>query len=297
MIRLLLLLLLLPLPALAGPPKVVADIPPVHSLVARVMQGVGAPALLLAPGASPHGYAMRPSEAALLQEAEVVFWVGPALTPWLERAVGALGRAEAVSLLAAEGTVHRAWREGAVFGGHDDHDHGDGDDDPHAWLDPENGKAWLAAIAATLAAADPANAGVYHANAQEGAVEIDRASARIRDLLAPLRGAVFVVYHDGFHHFEHRFGFEAAGAVTGGDASAPSAARIDRLRTLLAGAEGACVFAEPRIPERALWPVTEGLEVGMGALDALGVAITPGPALYPALIEGIAASLAECLGR
>ena len=91
MIRLLLALLILPLPALAEPPRVVTDIPPVHSLTARVMQGVAEPALLLPPGASPHGYAMRPSEAALLQRADVVFWVGAGLTPWLDRAMTTLG--------------------------------------------------------------------------------------------------------------------------------------------------------------------------------------------------------------
>ena len=69
--------------AMADVPDVAVDIAPVHSLVARVMEGVGTPDLIVAPGASPHEYSLRPSEAAALQEAELVFWVGPGLTPWL----------------------------------------------------------------------------------------------------------------------------------------------------------------------------------------------------------------------
>ncbi|PIP97144.1 MAG: zinc transporter, partial [Rhodobacterales bacterium CG18_big_fil_WC_8_21_14_2_50_71_9] len=71
-------------------PQVATDIAPVHALAARVMAGVGAPSLIVPPGASPHGYALRPSEAAALERADVVFWVGAALTPWLEGAIDAL---------------------------------------------------------------------------------------------------------------------------------------------------------------------------------------------------------------
>jgi len=76
--------------AMADVPNVAADIAPVHSLVARVMQGVGAPSLIVAPGASPHEYSLRPSEAAALQEADLVFWVSPDLTPWLGDAIETL---------------------------------------------------------------------------------------------------------------------------------------------------------------------------------------------------------------
>ena len=69
--------------ATAEAPSVAVDIPPIHSLVAQVMQGVGTPNLIVQPGASPHGYSLRPSEAATLQSADIVFWVSESLTPWL----------------------------------------------------------------------------------------------------------------------------------------------------------------------------------------------------------------------
>src|SRR6056297_1648773 len=73
--------------AMAEVPRVAVDIAPVHSLVARVMEGVGEPSLIVQPGASPHEYNLRPSEAAALQDAGVVFWVGEDLTPWMAGAV------------------------------------------------------------------------------------------------------------------------------------------------------------------------------------------------------------------
>ena len=135
--------------ALADVPRVAADIAPVHSLVARVMQGVGDPSLIVAPGASPHEYSLRPSEAAALQDADLVFWVSPGLTPWLDGAIETLApKANVTELLEVDGTTELPFREGALFeahahahgdeghdegyDGHSEHDHEDhGDEESH----------------------------------------------------------------------------------------------------------------------------------------------------------------------
>jgi zinc transport system substrate-binding protein len=124
--------------ALADVPRVAVDIAPVHSLVARVMDGVGAPDLVIPPGASPHEYSLRPSEARALQEADLVFWVGEDLTPWLEGAVETLAEgAEVTALLEADGVARLSFREDALFEAHDhghaghDRDHDEAHDHDH----------------------------------------------------------------------------------------------------------------------------------------------------------------------
>ena len=125
--------------ALAEVPQVATDIAPVHSLVAQVMGDLGAPALIVRPGASPHGYAMRPSEAQALEQADLVVWIGEGLTPWLEGPVETLGEGAAVlELMSVEGTILHDYREGATFAAHDhgeheghDHDAAKGHDHDH----------------------------------------------------------------------------------------------------------------------------------------------------------------------
>ncbi len=110
--------------AQADVPRVAVDIVPVYALVAQVMEGVGTPELIVPQNASPHGYSMRPSEARNLERADVVFWVGSVLTPWLEKSIDTLaGEAQHLSLLGAPGTQLLEFREGAAFDAHD-HDHG-----------------------------------------------------------------------------------------------------------------------------------------------------------------------------
>lgn len=114
--------------ALADVPNVAVDIAPVHSLVTRVMDGVGMPSLIVQPGASPHEYSMRPSEAAALQDADLVFWMGEDLAPWMANALDTLsGDASVTALLDADGTTLLDFREGALFEAHS-HDHGSHED-------------------------------------------------------------------------------------------------------------------------------------------------------------------------
>lgn len=290
------------LPAAAAP-DVVTDIPPVQSLAARIMQGVGEPASILPPGATPHGYSMRPSEAARLEAADIVFWVGEGLTPWLEDAVESLAAdAVSVELMEAPGVALLAFGEEG-HGDHDD-DHGrkdehghehHGDMDPHIWLDPANGKAVLAEMAARLAALDPANADAYRANAAAGAVELDALAARVEALVAPVRGKAFFTAHDAYRYFEHRFEIESAGSVALSDAAPPGPARLHRIRSEMREHGALCVFIEPQLDPKLARTAAEGSGARIAVLDPLGADLEAGPGLYPALIENLAQSLADCL--
>lgn len=309
--------------ALADAPRVAADIAPVHSLAARVMQGVASPDLIMPPGASPHDYNLRPSNAAALQAADLVFWVGPELTSWLDRALDTLApQARAVELLEAPGTTVLASRDNALFAAdaHDEHDHGhddhghdahhdedgekhDGEDDhghdhgpldTHAWLSPANAAAWLGAMAEELAAADPANAEAYRANAEGGRAELAALTAEVEALLADVPAGRFVVFHDAYQYFETAFARSSAGAISIGDAADPSPARLARIRELIRDQGVDCVLAEPQFNDGVVSAVAEGAGVRTAVLDPLGAGLTPGSDLYPTLMRNLATALASC---
>ena len=223
--------------ASAEVPRVSVDIAPVHSLVAQVMEGAGEPDLILRPGASPHHYAMRPSEAAVLAEADLVIRMGDALTPWLGSAMDRLaGGARQVVLLEAEQTEVMPLREGVEFehGAHgEEHDHAHhGDTDPHAWLDPANAQRWLFLIADELSALDSENAELYRANAARRADQLEVLKEEIARRMKPVKNAPFLVFHDAYQYFEAAFGIRAAAAISLGDAARPGPARIAALRDL-----------------------------------------------------------------
>ncbi|MFM9271420.1 zinc ABC transporter substrate-binding protein [Halomonas elongata] len=307
------LMALLGVPAIAAAdvPDVAVDIPPVHSLVDRVMGDLGAPDLVIQPGASPHGYSMRPSEAAALESADVVFWIGEELTPWLSGSLQSLaGEAESVALLDVPGTQTLAFRQGATFEAHDhshghdhDHDHGHGahhahthdGTDPHAWLDPENAQVWLDAIAQSLAKADPEHADTYRENARLGKEELEALIGELEERLADAHGTRFIVFHDAYQYFEKRFDLSAAGAISLGDASDPSPARIDELRSMVNELNVDCVFSEPQFNPQLVTNVFDDTGVDTSiVIDPLGTGLAPGADLYPRLLRQLADGVAQC---
>ena len=293
--------LLLSSAALADVPEVVTDIAPIHGLVARVMGELGAPELLVEPGASPHGYALRPSQAAGLQRADLVVMMGHELTPWLEGPVAQLATGAVVmELLDTQGTTVLSAREVAAFDPDDhqehDHDHAHEGADPHAWLDPRNAVAWLASIADALAELDPANAETYRENAAGGSAEIAAAQADAADRLAPLAEQPYVVFHDAFQYFEARFGLAGVGAISLSDATPPSAARVAEIRALVEAEGVVCAFSEPQFNPAILDTVTQGTGARLGTVDPVGATLSTGPGFYPALIAAITSDVAACLG-
>lgn len=287
--------------ALASPPKVAADIAPVHSLVAEVLGEIGKPALIVPPAASPHGHNMRPSEAAALNAADLVIWMGPALTPWLQQAIDNLaGGAHSLVLLDIHGATLLPYRDDPHFepegeAEEEAHDHESGEIDPHAWLDPENARLWLGAIADILSEIDPENEAAYRANAEAAGERIGALVGELSNELAPLGDKPFIVFHDAYQYFEHHFGLQAIGAISHGDAAPPGPRRISAMRKLIADTGAACVFAEPQFPSGLVATVTEGTSAEGAVLDPLGVALQPGPGLYPQLLRELAETLRSCL--
>lgn len=295
---------------------VVASIKPVHSLTAAVMQGAGAPHLIVKGGASPHSHALKPSDAAALQKADVVVWVGEGLETFLASSLDALARnARLVELSQAPGLTRLGFRAGGAWDGHQDeqekahgeeeargeeeaHGHGHGEDeiDQHLWLDPDNARAMVEAIAAALIEADPQNADLYADNAKRVSRDLAQLSADIARELAPVKDVPFVVFHDAFQYFDARFELANVGSVTVNPEQKPGAARLREIRQKIAELGARCVFAEPQFEPRLVDVVIEGTAARRATLDPIGADLADGPMLYFEMMRANARALRDCLG-
>ena len=252
-----------------------ASIAPVHSLLAGVMAGVGEPALLVRGGRTPHAYVMKPSDARLLKDADVVFWVGPGLEGFLAKPLA--GIADKVHVVQFT-------------------DGDRADQDPHIWLDPRKAANMVRTMARSLSAADPANAARYRKNGDRAVARLVLLEAELQRILAPVAGVPYLVFHDAYGHFQKRFGLSATGAVAVHADRPPGARRISELRRKITAFNIGCVFTEPQFTPALAKTLIEGTNARLGVLDPLGAERTPGPGLYPALMRGLAGSLLRCLG-
>lgn len=304
-------------PAWADVPRVVTDLPPVHSLVAQVMGDLGQPELLLDKGANAHSFQMRPSQAAGLQNADLVVWVGPEMTPWLDRAREGISTAAELRLLTAPGTYRQDFAtdkaghdheeghdEAPAEEGHDEHadenadehadEHGHDGTDPHAWLDPANAAHWLGLIAGELSKLDPENAATYAANAAKAQAEIAALDAEIAASLAPVQAQPLVVYHNAYGYFAGHYGLTIAAALAEGDAAGPGAQHIAEIEALLKSGP-VCLFPEANHDPKLVTQLAEttGL-IAAAPLDPEGSQLDPGAALYGQMMRALATTIATC---
>ncbi|MDI3336988.1 zinc ABC transporter substrate-binding protein [Defluviimonas aestuarii] len=310
-------LMLMASPALAEAPEVVTDIPVVHSLVSQVMGDLGAPSLLLDQGADVHDFQLRPSQISAVQGADLIVWIGPELTPWLDRIVDEGTDNQSLELLHQTGTTIREFEadhdnetDHDTHTGHshdlDGHDHahhapvsGEHDHDgldPHAWLDPDNAALWIGLIADALVERDPGNAVAYRANASLALGRINTLADELEEQLATVKDQPIVVAHDAYGYFADHFGLTIAASLAEGDAADPGAARRSELRALLESGGAACIFPEAMGDPDMVTVLAEGTETRIGApLDPEGRGLPPGPTLYDQIMGGMVMAITGCL--
>ena len=292
--------------------KVVTSIKPIHSLASYLMDGVGKPDLIVDGYASPHGFALKPSHAKMLQNADLIFWVGEDLENFLEKPLKSIAKkAEKIELMEIKGLKKLEFRERNIFEGHDDHghdehkehghkedkhddhhEHAHGEHDPHIWLDPMNAKVILSEMAEHLIEKDQENASKYKANLKNAHKDLDKLTKKVKSELN--KDFKSIVFHDAYQYFEKRFDVNVLGAFTVNTDVLPGAEQLSEIREIIEHDKVTCVFSEPQFNPDIINAVAKDTNIKTGVLDPLGATLNPGKKLYFDLISNMSKSFKTC---
>jgi len=278
--------------------RVLTSIKPLQLIAAAVQDGIAVPEVLLPPGASPHNYALRPSDVRKVQSVELLYWIGPDMESFLPRVL----KGRTLPSLAVQdlpGLKLRHFAEDshshAEEADEHDHDHRPGSLDAHLWLSPVNARVIADRMALDLSAADPANAARYQSNAKAFDQRLDALDARLKARLAPISGKPYFVFHEAFDYFEDAYGLKHAGVFSVAAEVQPGAQHVAAMRARLQQVGKTCVFSEPPLRPRLAETLVAGLPVKLAELDALG-GYTPATARgYEQVLEKLGNDLAGCL--
>ena len=289
--------------------KVVTTIKPIHSLVSGVMDGVSNPTLIIEGSNSPHNFSLKPSHAKMLEEADIVFWIGEDLESFMEKPLNSLAKNSVqISFMDLKSIEKLKFRE---MSDHDDHGHDDhhghedeedddsgheghnhGEFDAHIWLDPVNAKVMISEIAHELSELDPSNKSTYEKNAEKMISSLDDLIDRVSTIIP--KNPSFIVFHDAYQYFENRFNIKAAGALTLNPEVLPGAKQIAEIQELIEHDNVKCIFSEPQYNPKIVEMLSADMNVSTSVLDPLGANIEVGPKMYNELILEIANSLSRC---
>ncbi len=303
-------------------PKVVTSIKPIHSLVSYVMDDVGRPDLLVDGSSSPHTFQLKPSHATMLQEADIVFWIGEDLESFLETPLDSIAaNAKRVTLMDSDQIELLKFREKNVFDdhhddhddhdehedhadghdehdehdeheGHDDHAHHHGEHDIHFWLDPEIAKSIVNITARELSEIDPNNKSTYEKNAANAIDDLEELINVTRSKINS--DATYIVFHDAYQYFEQRFGIEVIGALTVNPEVLPGAKQLSEIREVIEHENVNCLFSEPQFNPSIANTIAKDTGIKAAVLDPLGAELEPGKDLYFELISDMASSFENC---
>ncbi|MFH0023888.1 zinc ABC transporter substrate-binding protein [Pseudomonas fluorescens] len=278
--------------------KVLTSIKPLQLIAAAVQEGVAVPEVLLPPGASPHNYALRPSDVRKVQSVDLLYWIGPDMEGFLPRVLNGR-KLPSVAVQDLPGLKLRHFAEDnhshAEETDDHDHDHRPGSLDAHLWLSPVNARVIADKMAADLSAADPANAQRYQRNAKAFDERLDALDQRLKKRLAGVEGKPYFVFHEAFDYFEDTYGLKHAGVFAVAAEVQPGAQHVAAMRTRLQEVGKTCVFSEPPLRPRLAETLVAGLPVKLAELDALG-GYTPATAQgYEQVLEKLGNDLAGCL--
>ena len=288
--------------------SVVTSIKPLHSLTSYIMEGVGEPELIIDGVASPHNFQIKPSHAKMLQNADLVIWIGEDLESFLPTALKSIPKDAVVfELLDQSGLKKLKFREKNIFEGHDDHakkeddhddhghddhGHGHGSFDPHIWLDPANAKVIVKKITNQLSKIDKHNASTYKANSKKVIKDLDGLIKEVKNEIN--KDASFVVFHDAYQYFEKRFGLSVIGALTVNPDVMPGAEQLSEIREVIEHEKAKCIFSEPQFNPNIINSIASDTGVKTGVLDPLGANIDKGKNMYFDLIKDMSNSLKDC---
>ena len=285
--------------------KVVTSIKPIHSLASYIMDGVGSPGLIVDGYNSPHSFQLKPSHAKMLEQADIIFWIGEDLENFLEKPLATIAKkAEKIELLEIKGIKKLKFRERNIFEEHEEHDdhgddakkkehddhegHGHGEYDPHIWLDPINAKVILSEITEHLIENDSKNASTYKSNLAKALAKIDKL---IIDVITETNTDLsYVVFHDAYQYYENRFNVNILGAMTVNPDVMPGAEQIHEIHEVIEHDNVSCILSEPQFNPDIIKSIAKDTNVKTGVLDPLGANLKPGKDLYFDLIRNMSAS-------
>ncbi|OCQ50679.1 High-affinity zinc uptake system protein ZnuA precursor [Photorhabdus australis subsp. thailandensis] len=283
---------------------VVTSIRPLGFIAAAITDGITDTQVLLPDGASPHDYALKPSDLKKINQADLVVWVGPEMEVFLSKPLAKVPQDKQLALaqlptikqllLKNDEDLHEPDQHKHEDGdGHEHHSHGEYN--MHIWLSPKIVKQAAQAIHDQLLIHYPNKKAALDVNLRKFNAQLTQTDKNIANILKSVRGKGYFVFHDAYGYFEQHYGLTPLGHFTINPEIQPGAQKLHHIRTQLVEQKATCIFAEPQFRPTVINVVAKDTGVRMGTLDPLGSRIVLDKDSYMKFITQLSEQYAGCL--
>lgn len=212
-----------------------------------------------------HDYQLQTRDMVTLEGASVLVINGGGMEQFMDKVISlredlpVVNASEGIEMLCDEHEGHE----------HDGHDGGEHEEElnAHVWLDPALAIRQVENIAAGLAAADPANAEAYRANAAAYAQRLSELDEELRVQLAPFAGEQMITFHEAFTYFAQAYGLHVAGVIAHEPGEEPSTREIADTCDLVTELGISTLFVEPQYPQKSAETIARETGAAIYTLD------------------------------
>ena len=254
--------------------KIVVSIAPLAALTRAIVGDQATVETLVDQAVSPHVYALKPSDLRKMNQADIIFWIGPAYESFLKKPLQNFST-KTVDLFTAPSLkiYNLRFSDGAHEAACDHnclHDHDPLKHDGHVWLDPDNGIALAQEIMKQLSALHPSSHPWYQMRFEKFKQSVEKTKHHLQNLLRPYQNKGFLVFHDGYQYFERAFGLANGHVMSLMPDISPSIKRMKELKTLIDNQRIVVLFGETQFSPQLMNVLADETGLKIGLLDPLG---------------------------
>ncbi|MGF1755517.1 zinc ABC transporter substrate-binding protein [Vibrio makurazakiensis] len=265
---------------------ILTSIKPIQMIAHELVLEEDSTSSLLPVSASPHDYALKPSDIVAMHNSDLIIWFGHDLEGFLTKPISNLEYV--LTLSDSEHLTLRAFGKSCGCG------KSHGSYDPHIWLGPQQAREVAQSITERLIEMDKKNQTRYQLRLEAFNRELSETVFDISTRLEPIRDKGYFVFHDAYGYFEEHFELNNLGYFTVDPERKSGAKKLNSIRTTLLEKNVQCVFSEPQFTPSVIKSTTKGTSTQIGRLDPLGTDIEVHDGSYFSLLDSITDGLTEC---
>lgn len=273
--------------------NITVSIPPIAGMIAPLLSGDDHIDVILKPGASPHGFQLKPSNMKTIQQSDLILWAGSPVDHWMRKPLEN-SKAPVISILSLPDVQQLPIRQGGLWerdkdeeheadearkehehATHDEHGEESAADmnqmDGHVWMSFNNAQSLIKTVSSQLQKLKPHQAKEIQQKTDAWLLELASVDLQIQSQLSSVKDVPFMVLHDAFQYFTSRYDLNGIGSIQLNPTISPSLKRVATLRNKIKQGGVRCVFKEPQFPAKRVLAVTKGLAVKVGSLDPIGL--------------------------
>lgn len=281
---------------------VISSVKPIGFITQAITSGITDAEILLPDGASPHTYALKPSDLKNIKSAELVIWVGEDMETFMPTLLKNIDKQKQIELMEIPAiktllrTNHDDHSHEEINHHQSDHDH-HGEYDEHIWLSPEIAKIIAQSIHDKLITLYPDKKIKIDENLNEFTIKLSETEQNIAKKLINVQNRGYFVFHDAYGYFESQFRLKNLGSFTINPAVQPGAQKVYAIQQKLKEHQAVCVFIEPQFSPAVIEKLVNGTNVRIGELNPLGTDIMPSKDAYFQFLMKLTQQLLDCLDK